>query len=614
MKKIITSFIAAGVILTGGAGAAVADFQPVTSCKSNIFDCSKQLAYLPLPSGKRCSTSTITLNKSEQILMTEGDTVTLFHNPKTQQAVACVNGNKGTCPDTSGFISVGTNQDGSTHQLVLTGGDSLVIPNPAPIFATLMANAKPLIEVISQPVVQDCDIVLADIKVAAEKAGYVPPSMDFVELGGVQVPVGVAQFSVSGNRAALLYTYDYSKLVPPPNPLPANEGQLVSGIAVVTIGDTQETFTRVFKLLPGDITGFTGAGTLAVMTSNDQVMNVVISLIKPDESVGVFACSIPLDAVTPVSCKQEGVWPKGDKTMWNFILTASLKERTLLGTGSEALGAGLADILITQNLPVGAELVAHNFEGFGDVPNAVYYDQTGGHVYRLNPDKAVTVDANEQLPSAKKCILADLDEYAGKDLVCFEGDGQQDMVYFLPKRNLAPMIDLMTIQPIADQFQLSASVRTQEGEVLAYAWDIYRMKGNLLTKIEGALSKATDEKPVFSLSSLGSNLSEGGFFAMLTVKDAGGLSNTVMGPIPMASLAVVPVAPLAPVAPVAAVEPVAPVTPVAPLVIPISPAVPPADVPVLEPKAATVPLEKQVSNADASGMMVGMFGGCSLIR
>ncbi len=544
------------------------EFTGSLACKSTIFDCDKPLAFLTLPIGSYCSMSVVDLNKREKIMLIEGDQATLFLNPMTRRAVTCTNGNAGKCAEDPIFYAMGENADGSTQTLVVPSGGLVIPGKPGAIIAKVLESAKPLTDVVSTPVAESCDTLLKGIKDEAEKVGF-QPDVGTIDLNSIKTPVKVGKVALEGRRAIMSYTTDSKKA----GPQPAADvgGELVPGIGIVTLGDSKETTTQTFKPFPNTITGYTEAIDLAVGKSTDKVVNVVISLSKGTEkkALGTFACSVPLDE-SPMACEKLGFGAMGDKASIKPILTAKLKETARKGTGSEDLGAGFADILLGTPIEAYPELVMHKFEGFSDVPNSVYYDPAGGHVYRLNPDKTVTVIADELLPGADKCLVTDLDIYGGKDLTCLAGN----IIYFVPKRNLPPVIDVITLNPEADKPLLGTSVRTQEDEDLGYQWKVYEVKDGALVDHTDLLSDASAPIPELHLGvdaasasasaktthvdmkdlsgiipditinaaitktikSMGTKDSSGvpqdGYFAVLTVKDAGGLSDTALIPIP----------------------------------------------------------------------------------
>lgn len=586
MRHGITSIIVAAFIIAGWAGVAHAQdnsppaepqappdnavakkgFTGSTICKSLIFDCDKPIAFTTLPIGNYCSTSAVSAGRRDKLLFIEGDQATVMVNPRTQKAVACVNSNAGKCSNDPLFLALGENLDGSTHIMVVPGGDGLAVSGrPGALFAKTMENAATLSEVVVKPVTESCDVVLKGVKDEAEKTGFPLPSMNDVDLNGVKVPVSVAKYALEGNRAILLLDDASGKKKDAPQA--AQVSTLAPAVVILTFGNSKETTTRLVKPFPNTITGYNEAIDLAVTKPGDKVMTIVMSLAKgtEDKMVDVFSCGVSLDEQTPMTCEKQGSGTMGDKGTLKTILSAKLKEMSRKETNNEDLGAGLADIVINKPLEAYPEIVMHKFEGFSDVPNSIFYDQTGGHVYRLNPDKAVTVIADELLPSAEKCVLADLDDYAGKDLACLAGN----KVFFVPKRNLAPAIDVITVDPAAGKSWLSASVKTQEEEELTYKWSVYEVKGGALIDHSDLISDATTASPELNMGvndvtssnsvkathvdaadlpnininaaitktikSVGqkdaTGVSEGGYFAVLTVKDAGGMSDTALVPL-----------------------------------------------------------------------------------
>jgi hypothetical protein len=570
LAKGYSVFTLAGTSIQAGAAIVKKEFAGSLLCKSTIFDCDKPLLFIPLPIGNYCSTSEVSLSRREKILMIEGDQALVMLNPKTQKAVACTNSNAGQCPEDPIFFAMGENADGSTQILVSPSGSGLVIPGkPGTIIAKALENAGTLTDVVSKPVTASCGTLLKGVKDEAEKAGF-QLDVGTIDLNGVKTSVSVGKVALEGRRAVMLYTHSPNKQNAGPPAAMADDGQLVPGIGIVTLGDSKETTTQLFKPFPGTglgaISGYTEAVDLAVVGLTDKVVNAVLLLSKGKEknAMGVFGCSVSLDD-SPMTCEKLGFGETGDKATIKAILVAKLKEMARKGTGNENLGAGLADVLLSTPLEAYPTLVMHKFERFNDIPNSIFYDQAGGHVYRLNSDKTVTEVADELLPSADKCIVTDLDNYGGKDLACFAGN----VIYFVPKRNLAPAIDVITVNPGADKSLLSTTVRTQEDEDLSYKWGIYEMKDGALIdhsdllsdiaapipelhlSIDEASSSAsaktthvdTADIPNINISAAitnaiksvgakdGSAVPGNGYFAVLTVKDAGGMSDTALMPI-----------------------------------------------------------------------------------
>lgn len=165
--------------------------------------------------------------------------------------------------------------------------------------------------------------------------------------------------------------------------------------------------------------------------------------------------------------------------------------------GDESFGKKLLDQI---NFGAGQQakpgIVMHKIEGFGDRPNAIIVDVAGGYVFREAADHTVLLDPDDILPGAREYVLADLDNYGGKDLIGFTDDA----IILLPKKNLPPQIDQLSLTPDAMTQKAQAQVvtRTQDGEDLSYKWRVFEFKEGQLTERPDLISSATAAAPTLN--------------------------------------------------------------------------------------------------------------------
>lgn len=606
-------------------------------CNSSIFDCSKPLSFLELPVYQVCEVTTLHLNKQEQVLIIDGRGTTLLIDPRTQKAVACrETAPPPQCEQQSFIMPVGKNADGSTHLMVI---DGVIALDPAPIFQKAMTTGgKPLLTILSTsakdlPLCDDVP-VLNVTKAEFDASSFQLPNSDGVTYDGDPNTV-VKKMSGAfwGNRVVMLVKNVMMKQMVDVNGLPMldnnnqpvmyDSGGKAIGVQIFTLGDTAASTKWVFKPLPADVIAgnykdaIDAAITLSDATHAEFVMALKQDPKDPTKFTDLFDCNVPFDDATAISCDKKITGTAlNSPQVFKAMVTAKLKQQAYQDLGDSSFGSLLGDVMNADPNSDPKDflgLVMHGFDGVENKPAALDLDPAGTHLYRLGGDGKAFLDPNEVLLGENSgCFVADLDNYGGKDLICFA----DQMMYFIPKLNLAPQIgEKVTITSIADKFELSATVKTQEDEDLSYTWGIYRMKGNLLVKIEGALNKPTDVKPLFSLSSLGAkdetDLAEGGYFALLTVVDPGGLSDSVMGSIPMKSLVVKPEMP------VKLEAPVKPEVPLVPVEIPTThveiPTANPTTIPVVDVKAATTPLPASADGSMGPNVRIEGGFGCSAL-
>lgn len=539
------------------AGANNAGGVAVTGleCKSTIFDCDKPLAFYQLPIGKYCRTDVLAMGKNKQLLLVSGLDAHVVLDLRSSKAVACKDAKPKTTCDDNELVMIGKNADGSTHLAVVDNG---VMVNPASAFQKMTASAKPLLEVVSQPVTHLCDEIFKEAQSEFNKSAFPLPSTEKVAYNGKDEAVEVLQGVLRGNKAFLV--------------MKSKASQAILGVSVMTLGDSAAASKLVFKAFPAEMiaASYTKSPGAAILSGDDTRVRMMLALSTKDKGDEAVECDIPLDDATPMTCDlQNKVLAAGEdaaKLVHKFV-GSKLKEKSMEEFGNSEFGSRLSDTLpITPdaNLDKFMNMIMHGFEGFGLVPNALMTDATGSRVYRQGSDGKVVVDANEILPGvANDCVLADIDNYGGKDLVCFSGN----VIMFIPKRNLPPQIDQLTLDPAADsaKSQLKSVVQTQKDEELNYQWRVYEVRNGQLVEHPELLEDATVANPQLKMAvdmgsgaatgkivhatsgtmpdvtvnaSLGKSakavspdLPENGFVAMVTVKDAGGLSDTALVPI-----------------------------------------------------------------------------------
>lgn len=532
----------AGTVSNAGNGAGGGGAPSGMECKSQIFDCSKPLAFLPLPIGKFCSSSQIDMGKQQQLLLISGTDATMALDLRTLKAVACKDQvQPKVCGKDADVTIVGSNPDGSSHMAIIDG-NSLV--NPVGTFQKMMTTAKPLLEVLSKPVTMMCADAFKEAQADFVAKSFKIPGTETVVHKGKSEAVEVAQGVLRDKQAFLV--------------LKSKATKALLGIGVLTIGDSADATRMNFKPFPDGMGGYTTVKEVALTSSDVAKARMILEL-----GTEAVTCDVPQDDNTPLTCDLQNKIvsdPADANKIVKTMVAAKLKQQARNELGSESFGHQLGEVMVdnakadpTQFL----HLIMHGFEGFGQVPNALMMDPSGNRLYRQGSDGKAFLDPEEVLPGASNgCVLADLDNYGGRDLICFV----DNMVYFVPKRNLAPLIGDVTVGS-----KLGASVKTQEGEDLTYNWSLYEVKDGALVNHSDLLSNTSSATPELYLNVEGASpgtikairvegvdlpnitinaaltksvgvkasvdVPASGYFAVLTVKDAGGMSDTVIIPI-----------------------------------------------------------------------------------
>lgn len=530
----------AGAVTNAGNGAGGAPSG--MECKSQIFDCSKPLAFLPLPIGKFCSSSRIDMGKQHQLLLISGTDATMALDLRTLKAVACKDQvQPKVCGKDEDVTIVGSNPDGSSHMAIIDG-NSLV--NPAGSFQKMMTTAKPLLEVISKPVTMMCADAFKEAQSDFAAKSFKIPETETVVHKGKSEAVEVAQGVLRDNQAFLV--------------LKSRTTKALLGIGILTIGDSADATRMNFKPFPDGMGGYTAVKEVALTSGDAAKVRMVLEL-----GTEAVTCDVPQDDSTPLTCDLQNKIssdPADANKIVKTMVAAKLKQQAQNKLGSELFGHQLGEVM-ANNAKVDPtqflHLIMHGFEGFGQVPNALMMDPSGNRLYRQGSDGKAFLDPDEVLPGANNgCELADLDNYGGKDLTCFV----DNIVYFAYKRNLKPLIEGVTVGS-----KLGASVKTQEGEDLTYNWSLYEVNDGALVNHSDLLSNTSSATPELYLNVEGASsgaikaihaegvdlpnitinaaltksvgvkasadIPASGYFAVLTVKDAGGMSDTVIVPI-----------------------------------------------------------------------------------
>jgi hypothetical protein len=466
----------------GDNGNAPADVKVTgLDCKSSIFDCSKPLAFFQLPIGQFCAANRVDLGKQKQMILVNGTEAMVVLDLRTMKAVACKNQAQAkACSGNDDIVTVGKNADGSNHMAIIDGN---VLVNPAGTFQKMMMPAKSLLEIASQPVASLCDDVLKEAKGEFEKNAFKIPGTEVVMHNGKLEAVEVAQGALRGNKAYLV--------------LKSKASNTLIGVGVLTIGDTPESTKMVFKPFSNDLAVYKAIKDVALTNGDPSKVRMTLSL-----DSDAIECEVSSDETQPLVCdaqkKISGINEGMDK-LAKVMIAAKFKQQATEEVGSEEFGGKLVDAIANQpnadpkKFP---SALMHGFEEFGLVPNALVMDASGNRIYRRDATGNVALDPNEILPGTSHgCLLTDIDSYGGKDLICFAGN----TIYFVPKLNLPPRIDQLTLVPADGQkVKGQAVTRTQEDEDLVYSWKVFEYKDGKLTERADLLANAATAAPTLN--------------------------------------------------------------------------------------------------------------------
>lgn len=142
-----------------------------------------------------------------------------------------------------------------------------------------------------------------------------------------------------------------------------------------------------------------------------------------------------------------------------------------------------------------AGAIFHKIEGYGEVSDVIVPLSESTILMRKAEGKLYPeiVDA---FPGASNCVLADVDNMAGPDLVCM-GTGN---LFSVPKTNLPPVWSQTNVLGTG-KLELEPKYKSQEGEDHHYLWKLEQKVGEQWVDQTGMLSDPAAEKPTLSVSS-----------------------------------------------------------------------------------------------------------------
>ena len=142
-----------------------------------------------------------------------------------------------------------------------------------------------------------------------------------------------------------------------------------------------------------------------------------------------------------------------------------------------------------------AGAVFHKIEGYGEVSDVIIPVKDSTLLLRKVEGKLYPeiVDA---FPGASSCVLADVDNMAGPDLVCM-GPGN---LFAVPKTNLPPVWSQTNVLGTG-KMELEPKYKSQEGEAHTYQWKLEQKVGEQWMDQTAMLSDPAAEKPTLNVSS-----------------------------------------------------------------------------------------------------------------
>ncbi|PIR20362.1 MAG: hypothetical protein COV45_06190 [Deltaproteobacteria bacterium CG11_big_fil_rev_8_21_14_0_20_47_16] len=446
-------------------------------CQSTIFDCSKLKIYSsnnkPQNPGKEKEDEVyigvIKIAKNNHLIWMMGKDFFAPIDPMTKVGLLC----KGE----GLMFPVGKDKNGYTMATVFEKDKKIqaLTGDGLKLFKKIIIdNGKPVEELVKgDPVECDFDKYFAGTGV--EGMMYTIPEVEDAKYGD--------EFGIVDNKIVMLFRDGKQ------NGDGSNETHL-KGIEVIDVAESTDKSHAKIWTFPDNFKMKQLVHDFIVTTAEDG--HVVVDMNVPFDNKAdggmVVSCHLYADK-TQAECEKKDV--NNTKELVKDTIAKKIILKSKHDIKNESFGVKVATKLMTDD--VKADATVYKFEGFGKVPDAVVVYGDKNVLLREQVDGSVAVDPQETYPGARQCVVVDVDNYGGPDQFCLMSGG----IYFLPKQNLNPVIDVIDVVNADSnvQSELKPTVQTQEGEDLTYKWTLEQIVDGKPVDHTDYLSDVTSETP-----------------------------------------------------------------------------------------------------------------------